>query len=325
MTPEPLRLLFLGTPDFAVPTVRALFESRHELVGVVSQPDRPRGRGRKLAATPTKALAEELGVPVLQPEKVGEPEAVEWMRALDADVAVVVAFGQFIPKQVRELPRLEMINGHASLLPRWRGAAPVEWAIAGGDSRTGISVMRVVREMDAGAVCLSREVEIGAEETGGELSERLSTLAAEALVEAIDLIAAGEAVFVPQDESGVTEAPKLDRDFARIDWSWPLDAVLRRIRAATPRPGVNVTLAKSGKTLRIVSAGRAGSDGPEPAPAAQPGAVLAREDGLWIGALDGWASVHRLQVQGRRPVDAVEFLRGARVLPGESVLPPEPN
>ncbi|MCP4003865.1 MAG: methionyl-tRNA formyltransferase [bacterium] len=324
MSGAPLRLVFLGTPEFAVASLRALAGSRHELVGAISQPDRPRGRGRKSAATPVKQTAEELGIPVLQPEKVGAPEVVEWLAALQPDVAVVVAFGQFIPKRVRELPRLEMINGHASLLPRWRGAAPIQWAIAGGDASTGISVMRVVKEMDAGDVCLMRETPIGADETAGELSERLSLLAAEALLEGIEQIATGAAEFAPQDPALVTEAPKIDREFARVDWGWSAERVLRRIRAASPRPGVDVKLALSGKTFRILKASPVKTgDGPTVVPGTViPGAVRAHGQCLRVGALDEWVDVLRLQVQGRRPVEAAEFLRGTAVSEEERVEPP---
>jgi methionyl-tRNA formyltransferase len=236
----PLRLLFFGTPDFAVPALSALAASRHPVVGVVSQPDRPRGRGRKLEPTPVKAEAVNHGIPILQPDKVGEPGALAWMRGLSPDLGCVVAFGQFIPKSVRELPRHRLLNAHASLLPRHRGAAPIQHAILAGDARTGISVMRLEKEMDAGDVCLVLETDIADEENAGALSERLASLAASALLEAVEGVARGRVEFRPQDPAGVTRAPKVGKEFGRIDWSEPREQVLRRIRAATPRRGAGM-------------------------------------------------------------------------------------
>jgi methionyl-tRNA formyltransferase len=300
-----------------VPSLEALARGRHPVVGVVSQPDRPRGRGRKLEPTPVHAAAERLGLPLLQPEKVGDPAALDWMRALAPDLGVVVAFGQFIPRAVRELPARGMINAHASLLPRWRGAAPIEHAILAGDTRTGVTIIRVAREMDAGETCLTCETEIGPEETAGDLAARLARLAAEALVEAVEAIASGTARFEPQPQDGVTLAPKLGREFGRLDWSRPAAEVVRRIRAATPRPGADVRLRHSGTALRILSAAVGGEQ-----PAARPGAVRTRGDRLAIRAVDAWVDVRRLQLPGRRPITAAEFLRGAPVPEDEEVESP---
>jgi methionyl-tRNA formyltransferase len=312
----PLRLLFFGTPEFAVPSLRALAASRHQVVGLVSQPDRRRGRGRKLAPTPTRAEADARGIPVFQPERVGDPEALEWMRALEPDLGIVVAFGQFIPKSVRMLPPHGLVNAHASLLPRHRGAAPIPYAILEGDARSGVSIMRVVREMDAGDVCALRETAIGSDETAGELEARLSKLAADGLLEAVDAIAARRARFVPQDPAGVTLAPKLERDFGRLDLRRPRAEVLRRIRAATPRPGADLFLRRLELRLRVLRA-RTCDDGPP-----EPGRVQARDGRLVVSALDGWLEVLRLQVPGRRPVDAPEYLRGSKLPADEEVENP---
>ena len=286
---------------------------------MISQPDRPRGRGRKLAPTPVKQTAAELGIPVAQPEAVGNAEALEWLRPLEPDLGCVVAFGQFIPKSVRELPGHGMINAHASLLPRHRGAAPVQHAILCGDRKTGVTIIRVVREMDAGDACLTLETEIGPEETAGELAGSLAELAARALVEAVEQIAEGRAVFRPQGEQGITLAPKVDREFGQIDWGEPSVAVLRRIRAATPAPGAHTDLHLGGgadvRRLRILRA-TAASD---LAPPDRPGRL--RSDGrrLWISALDGWVEVLTVQEVGRKPLDAGAYLRGARLPPDEEV------
>ncbi len=313
-----LRLLYLGTPDFALPALRAGAGCRHLVVGVVSQPDRPRGRGRKLELTPVKSLAEELGLPVRQPAKVGDPDTLEWMQGLRPELGVVVAFGQFIPRSVRELPIHGIINAHASLLPRWRGAAPIQWAILAGDVQTGISVMRVVKEMDAGDVCLVRETEIGPTETTGELSERLAELAADALLAAVEEIAAGRAVFQPQVDAHITEAPRVGREFACLDWREPAERILRRIRAASPRPGADLVLGVAGKRLRILEArrDRDAEAGPEC------GAVRVRDGRLCVAAPDAWVEILRLQVPGRKPVSAAEFLRGAELSPDERVAGP---
>ena len=309
--------MFLGTPEFAVPALRALATSRHTLCGVVSQPDRPRGRGRQLEPTPVAAAARELGAPLLQPEKVSDESALAWMRDRRPELGVVVAFGQFIPKSARELPARGMINAHASLLPRWRGAAPIEHAIDAGDPRTGISVMRVVKEMDAGDVGLVRDLAIGPVETAGELAPRLAALAGEALVAAVDAIAEGRAVFSPQDGARVTLAPKVDRAFAALDLHLPAERVLRRIRAATPRPGVDLALARTGKTLRLLRA-RVGA----PHGGATPGSVRAEAGTLCVACADAWLELVEVQLPGKRPVSSEALLRGLRIPDGETAGAP---
>jgi methionyl-tRNA formyltransferase len=223
----------------------------------------------------------------------------------------VVAFGQFLPRSVREIAPLGLINAHASLLPRWRGAAPIAHAILAGDRTTGVTVMKVEKEMDAGDFCTVREVEIGPAETAGELTERLAGVAAEALVEAVAEIAAGTARFTPQDAARVTLAPRLERDFGALDLTRPRDEILRRIRAATPWPGCDLRLLRSGRTLRILEARAA------PGPPALPGTVAVREDRLCVAGQGGWIDLTRIQVPGRRAVAAAEFLRGARLPEGE--------
>jgi methionyl-tRNA formyltransferase len=312
-----LRLVFLGTPEFAVPALRALAGTRHTLVGVVSQPDRPRGRGRILEPTPVAAAAKELALPLLQPEKIGDETALAWLRAARPELGIVVAFGQFIPKSARELPAQGMINAHASLLPRWRGAAPIEWALDAGDRKTGISVMSVVKEMDAGDVCLERELEIGAEETAGELAARLSALAADALVEAVDSLAAGRAQFRAQDPAQVTFAPKLDRGFARLDFGQPAERVLRRIRAATPRPGVDLELVRAGKRLSVLRARL----GPTHSGVA-PGSVRAADGKLRLACADAWLELALVRLAGRRALPAEELLRGLRIADDERAESP---
>jgi len=312
----PQRLLFFGTPDFAVPSLEALAESSHAIVGVISQPDRPRGRGRKLEPTPVRAAADALQLPVLQPEKVGSDEALAWMRAKTPTLGIVVAFGQFLPRAVRELPPLGLINAHGSLLPRHRGAAPIQHAILAGDTVTGISVMRVVREMDAGPECLRIETPIGTDETAGELFERLGPLAGQALCRAVDQIASGDARFQEQDASQATFAPKLDRSFSQLQWSRPRAEILRRIRATTPWPGCSLELRRSARTFKLL---RVRDGGPFAEASVRAGHVDIPEDRLRVAALDGWVEVLKLQPPGRRPMDAKEFLHGAAIQAGEEV------
>jgi methionyl-tRNA formyltransferase len=277
---------------------------------VVSQPDRPRGRGRKLSPSPVAERALAAGLPLLRPERVGDAAVVEALRAAAPDLGVVVAFGQFLPKPVRELPRLGyLINAHASLLPRHRGAAPIAHAILAGDAETGISVMRVDKEMDAGPVCLERRTPIGAGETAGELEPRLAALAADAIAEALERVERGAARFVPQDHARATLAPKLGPGDARLDPVRPAAELARRVRALSPRPGA--ALRFGGETLRILAAHA------EPGPVDRaPGLARRRENVLCVATSDGWLSLDRLQRPGGRVLPAAELLRGFAVPDG---------
>jgi methionyl-tRNA formyltransferase len=249
-------------------------------------------------------------VPVVRPERVGEGEVLAALGSAAPDLGVVVAFGQFLPRPVRELPRLGyLVNAHASLLPRHRGAAPIAHAILAGDRETGISVMRVEREMDAGPVALARSVAIGADETAGELEERLAALAAVALREALARIEGGTIAWLPQDAGRASFAPKLAREDAALDFQEPADALARRVRACSPRPGAFALLA--GEPLRILGArAEAGAAG------AEPGRVERRGDGLRVATGAGWLVPTRLQRAGGRPLAAAEFLRGHPIADG---------
>jgi len=279
---------------------------------VVSQPDRPRGRGRHPGPSPVSALALRAGIPLLRPERVGDPEVERELAALAPDLGVVVAFGQFLPRRIRELPRLGyLVNGHASLLPRWRGAAPIARAILAGDTRTGISVMRVEREMDAGPVALRAELEIGPDEDAGSLEARLAALCADAVVRAIDAIAGGKVAWVAQDPALATFAPKLEPGEARLDWSERAEGLARRVRAFAPSPGAWTTF--GAERLRILAA-RA-----EPGPVGDaPGTVRRRREPadpqqgsiLRIATGDGWLVPTHVQRAGGRPMDVAAYLRG---------------
>jgi len=312
-----LRLVFLGTPSFAVPTLERLVDgAEHEVVLVVSQPDRPRGRGRSVQASPVSATAQRLGLPLIRPERVGDAETVAALRAAEPDLGVVVAFGQFLPRAVRELPRLGyLINAHASLLPRHRGAAPIARAILAGDAETGISVMRVEREMDAGAVALVRTLAIGPDEDAGSLTDRLSMLAADAIAEALARIAEGSVRWQEQDASLATLAPKLGPQDQEIDWSEPAKAIARRVRALAPAPGART--GRDGEALRILAARTL------PGPAdADPGVVRVRPgEPLRVATGEGWLCPTRLQRAGGKPLDTDAYLRGRPISDGEPLGP----
>ncbi len=303
-----MRILFFGTPDFAVPTLRAVHQGPHEVVGVISQPDRPKGRGRAVHPSPVSALALEHGLPLWRPETVGEPEIAEALRALAPDLGVVVAFGQFIPKRIRELPaKGYLINAHASLLPDYRGAAPIAHALLDGRSETGISVMRVEKEMDAGAVARVHRLAIEPDEDCGALTARLAEVAAEAIGEALDAIAEDRVTWTEQDHDAASFAPKITTADAVLDWSQPARALVHRVRAMAPSPGARTPF--EGQPLRILAA--EAEDGAADAP---PGTVRLREDGLAIATGEGWLRPRVLQRAGGKALPVAEFLRG-RPLP----------
>ncbi len=293
-----------------MPTLERLLAGPHAVVAAVTQPDRPRGRGRKVESGPVAALAKAKGVALLHPERVGEPEVIAELARFAPDLGVVVAFGQFLPKRVRELPRLGyLINGHASLLPRHRGAAPIQHAILAGDAETGVSVMRVEREMDAGAVMLVRRTPIGANETGGELFERLAQLTADAIAEAVDEIAAGRARWTPQEGALATFAPKVEAADAQLDFREDAASLARRVRALAPKPGARAQI--GGETLRILAAHQEIGAVADP-----PGTLRRTGDQLRVATGAGWLALDRLQRPGGKPLLTVDLLRGFAIPDG---------
>ncbi|MCH7866380.1 MAG: methionyl-tRNA formyltransferase [Myxococcales bacterium] len=304
-----MRIIFFGTPEIALPSFERLIAGPFDVVGAVSQPDRRRGRGRSLSPSPVSELALEAGIPLLRPEKVAETR--DALAALTPDVGVVIAFGQFIPEQIRELPKQGfLINAHASLLPKYRGAAPINHAILAGEKTTGISVMRVDREMDAGPVALRREVEIGENETAGELTDRMAQLAAEALEAALEQIDTGSLHWTEQDHDRASFAGKLTREMAEINWSDSAEAITRRVRAFAPKPGAFTHL--DGEILRILAGQSVPGD-----IAATPGTVdIEAGTHLRVATGQGWFLPTRIQRAGGKemPVDA--FLRGRNIATG---------
>jgi len=287
------------------------------VVVVVSQPDRRRGRGQRLSPSPVAEVALEAKMPLLRPESVSAAEFAGELRGFEPDLGVVVAFGQFIPKRVRELPSLGyLINGHASLLPRFRGAAPIAHAILAGESETGVSVMRLAREMDAGPVAAMRSIEIGPDETAGALGERLAALTAELIAETVEEIATGRVSWTPQDDSLATLAPKLGREDARLDFSEAAIALVRRVRAMAPSPGAFAM--EGDRPLRILAAEATAGPSED-----APGTVRVAGDGsLRIATGEGWLVPRILQRPGGRALDARDFQRGRPISDGARLANP---
>jgi methionyl-tRNA formyltransferase len=310
-------VVFMGTPEFAVPTLEALLESKHTVRAVITQPDKPAGRGRQLKAPPVKKLALERGVPCLQPAKLRDQAVIEEIASFRPEVIVVAAYGKILPPQVLAIPPRGCINVHASLLPKYRGAAPIQWAIIHGETETGITIMLMDEEMDHGPILLQRPVPIMPEETAGELHDRLAPIGAACLMEALDKLESGTLVPRPQDHSRATYAPMLTKEDGRVDWSQPARSVLWRIRGVTPWPGAATTL--EGEPLKIWKA----SLGPEEVEG-QPGEVVSAADqGLLVACGQGSVLVEELQLAGKRRMDVASFLRGRPVEPG-TILGLEP-
>jgi len=304
-----LAVVFAGTPDFALPSLEAIASSRHRICAVFTQPDRPSGRGRRLAAGPVKERALELGFPVRQPASLRASDAAAQIAACAPDVMVVAAYGLLLPPGILALPRSGCLNVHASLLPRWRGAAPVARAILAGDEKTGICIMRMEAGLDTGPVMLRRETAIGPRETAGELEARLAQEGGAAIVAALDALAADRAGFEPQDSSRATWAAKLTKAEARLDWREPASALERRVRALNPRPVAETAL--DGAQLRIYEA-----EVVPAAPGPVPGTILGADAaGVVVMTGEQALALKRLQLPGRRSVSAAE-LANARPLAG---------
>src|SRR4249919_845308 len=301
-----LRIVFAGTPEFAVPSLRAA-ASRNEVVAVYTQPDRPAGRGRGLQASKIKLEAIQRGIPVLQPESLKSQLARDALRALKPDLLVVVAYGLILPQRILDIPTHGCWNVHASLLPRWRGAAPIQRAIEAGDGETGVCLMQMAKGLDTGPVLLSQRIAIGAHETGGHLHDRLASLGAQTLSDGIGLLRAGmRPVPQPQPEIGVTYAHKLDKAEARLDWSQPADLLARKVRAFNPWPIAEAELA--GERVRIHDAialplahGASPSD-----------LLLAGREGIDIACGDGALRIRVLQREGGKPITAADWVNARR-------------
>ena len=313
-----MRLVFAGTPDFAVPSLRAISETDHDLALVVSQPDRPRGRGQKLQPPPVKKTAQELDLPVAQPDRASDDEFKRRLREIDPDIGVLVAYGELLDEELLNIPEHGFINLHASLLPEYRGAAPIHWPIINGDEKTGVSVVRMVQELDAGPILTQREVEIGPDDTAGDLHDRLDEVGARALVDVLDRLGRGEAVPErPQDESKATYAPKLSKEDGQVDWSQSAEEIKNRVRGLNPWPAAYCHYAGKGGELRVILLKvdtQESADGD-----AEPGTVLDVTDRGEIVVKAGQGAVRLIKVKpaGARAMDAADFVHGRDVKPGD--------
>jgi len=308
--PSRPRVLFMGTPDFAVPALRALAAADVELVGVVSQPDRPKGRGKKLARTPVAAVADELGLPVFQWARLNQ-ESYDTLSALEPELSVVIAYGKILPRRYLALPRWGCINLHGSLLPAYRGAAPIQWSVISGERETGVSVMRLDEGMDTGPVALTRSIDIGADETSGQLYERLSALAAEALTEALSLWRRPEGLdFVEQDHERASHAPMLKKEDGLLDWSRDAESLAALIRGVSPWPGAQVPFAEGSLKVHEGAAIAEGSLS-DAERAAQPGELISLEGaGPVVRCAQGALRLLRVQRPNRGAVSGADFMRG---------------
>lgn len=301
------RIVFMGTGDIALPSFRWLVASATPPVALITQPDRPAGRKRELKASPLKQVALDAGLEVLQPEKVRESGFLDQLEALQPDLIVVMAYGQILPQRLIDLAPLGCVNLHASLLPKYRGAACIQAAIDAGDEETGVTLMHVVKALDAGDVILAHRTPIGPEDTGGTVHDRLADIAAEVLREGLPMLLAGNAPRTPQEELGeVSHVPKLDRDNGRIDWSWPASRIERRLRAYDPWPGCWTTEAESGRRLKIVS-GVVLEDGGD-----APGEVAMSDEGVTVSCGEGRLRLNEVQPDGSRRMSAADWWRGLR-------------
>ena len=317
--PPSLRVVFFGTPAFAVPSLEALASSRHEVVAVVSQPDRPRGRGHQLQHTPTRVVAERRGIPVLQPQKIRDEAFLQTMRGLGPDLGVVVAFGRILPDALLACPRLGMINVHASLLPRYRGAAPIQRAVIAGETETGVTIMRVASELDAGPTFAVARVPIPGDATSGELEATLANLGAAALLPVVDDLAAGRAVETPQDHARATYAPKVLKAEGAIDWTQTAQAIHDLVRGLQPWPLASTTLHGVRLVLRRTTlSGPAFQSAPPRSADAIPGTIVRASAGdLLVACGHGTEiAVLELQPEGRRTMTAREFLAGRGAVEG---------
>lgn len=302
-----MRAIFFGTPALAVPSLLAV-HAQAEVVRVICQPDRPAGRGMKLRAPPVKQKALELGLEVIQPKKVRTPDFAEALRALEADVAVVVAYGRILPRAVLDAPRRGCVNVHASLLPRWRGAGPIQWSIIEGDARTGVCLMQMDESMDTGPVIACEATDIEPRETAGELGQRLAAMGASLLEQHLGAWVRGELEATPQDEARATKAPMLDKELGRVDWTKGAQRVHDLVRGTAPWPGAFTT--RDGAVVKIHRTRVTDGDG-------APGEVLRADgDGIVVACGERAVAIERLQLQGRKRLDAGDFLAGQPWTPG---------
>jgi len=309
-----LRIVFCGTPDFGVPSLRLLLsDSAFRVEAVVTQPDRPRGRGQALAPPPIKQVAAEAGIPVYQPEKIKADAAYDFFKQLAPDAVVIIAYGQIVPARLIAIPRFGWINLHASLLPKYRGAAPIAWAVANGETKTGLTTMQIDAGMDTGPTLLEHELEIGPDETAPELAVRLSKAGAPLMADSLKKLERGEISAKPQDSSQATYAPILKKEDGRIDWSQPARQIYNRIRGLAPWPGAWTEF--RGQLCHVW--GRPALDGAAAA-SGMPGTLVAAGGAIYVTCGAGsLLTLEAIQLEGRKRISAREFSNGARLTSGQ--------
>ena len=310
---DPFKIVFMGTPEFAVPTLKNLIKGPDNVVAVVTQPDKPKGRGRKLQPPPVKVVAQEAGIKVFQPLKASSPEFIEEIRSLDPDLLIVAAYGQILKQDLLDVPKIMPINVHGSILPKYRGAAPIQWAILNGDEETGITIMKMDAGMDTGPILLQRSIPIGEDETFGELYQRMADLGGELLLEALEGLRKGQIKPIPQPEEGITYAPFITKDMCLVDWSKPAKEISCLIRGLDPVPSAYTFL--KGERLRLYR--------PFIAPNNQdssdhlPGSVVAVvPEGLIIATGQGLLGIKEVQLAGKKRMDVASFVQGRKIEPG---------
>ena len=304
-----MKIIYMGTPQFAVQPLLALATAGHEVVGVVTRVDKPAGRGRTLAAPPVKLTARDKGLAVFQPRRVREPEFIERLRVMAPDVIVVAAYGQILPREILSLPRYGCVNIHASLLPLYRGAAPINWAIVRGETETGITIMKMDEGMDTGAILLQERIPIDPRDTAGTLADKLSRLGARLIPEALRRLDSGTLAPVAQDVSKATLAPPLKKGDGLIDWSLSAGAIHNRIRGLSPWPGAYGYV--DGKIIKIITSAAVAGTG-------EPGLMYERDKiTLEVGTGSGMLRIMSIQPEGKKPMTAAEFLRGHRGIAGK--------
>ncbi|GBC60500.1 methionyl-tRNA formyltransferase [Desulfonema ishimotonii] len=317
MDKKPFKIVFMGTPDFSVPALRALHESRHEVALVVTQPDRPKGRGRKLMPPPVKETALKLGYEVVQPETVRDAAFVETLNAIEPDLFIVIAFGHILSQPLLDLPRLGAVNIHASVLPRYRGSAPIQWAVINGEKETGVTAMFMDRGLDTGDILLVEKMAIGPDDTSGTLHDKLSVLGADLLIRTLEKFEADDIRPVPQDSEQATYAPLLTKRDGQIDWERPAGDIECLIRGVSPWPGAFTWL--EGRRVKIFKARPVSTDTD-----AAPGTVIpAFPDELWVATGKGALSILEIQGASGKRLRISDFLRGCTVPPGTCLRAPD--
>ena len=312
-----MRIIFMGTPEFAVPVLESLINSRHEVVAVVTQPDRPKGRGKNMQFSPVKECALAHNIPVMQPVNVSVPEVIDELRAYEPELIVVVAFGQFVTKKIREMPKYGCINVHASLLPKYRGAGPIQWAVINGEKESGVTTMYMCREIDKGDMLLKDTVTLDPKETGDSLHDKLSMMGGPLLLKTIDQLEDGSVVRIPQCEEESTYAPKLEKTMGNIDWTMDADRIERLVRGLNSWPGTFTKI--HGKTVKIWDCDVVRQETlTENQAAAKAGTVIVSEkDQLIVKAGNGALSLRMLQPEGKKNMTVDAYLRGYPIAQGE--------